>query len=355
MRVVLIEVGGSHDECLYAQAMFLKSRPEVHLTMVCNEQFREHMRYFGMVDEFHFVNIRSGFKERSDLRKVNRFIKDRRFDKVIFNTAQGSRAKKLLSLSLAKQTELIGILHNINKLQSRSSRKKVLGKFNKLFVLSEALLITAKQQQLDEVAMSSFYPMFFPDYPIQEQKKNEGEIWVCIPGQVELKRRDYEGLFTSIEQHGIPGNVKFLLLGRCAHKHGDGAYIKERIKKLGVADNFMLWDSHIGPEEYFSMMKYSDLVLPLIHPGHPSFQLYSTQITGAFNLAFGLQKPLLMEEGFRQHTDLGECSIFYGPNDLMQTIDQLTKIDGPAFYREEHWSFDHQNKRYWDLLDLPSK
>ena len=349
LNVALIELSTSHDECLYSQIKMLKSEKNISLTLICNEQHRNNVKYYDLVDKIVFIKIRKGIKLWLDLFRVRKMILQGNYDKVVFNTGQGNYLKKLLMMPFGN-AEMIGTLHNTQKLSGSIGQKIISKKIRKYFVLNDYLLDTIRKNEHPTLTFESYYPIFFPHFPECDVSKNEHEIWISIPGQVELKRRDYTTLFNSIEKNGITNPIRFILLGRCSHAQGDGAFVKEWILKNKLTDRFMLFDDFISPELFHAIIKKCDYVMPLIHPQHESYAMYKTQVSGAYNLAFAYKKPLLMDKSFSSYEDFKDNSIFYESEKIMETLNKLTPDYSPTCYTEEKWNFDFQKNKYLTFI-----
>ena len=165
-----------------------------------------------------------------------------------------------------------------------------------------------------------------------------------------MKRRDYKTLFESIKEHGISKHIKFLLLGRYGHKQGDGIYIRNQISSLNIEDNFQIWENFIPVETFHSMVHHSDYILPLIHKGESSGVLYENQISGAFNLALGYKKPLIVETNM---SDKFDEAITYDRTEIMLKINTLRKYDKNSLYLDKKWSFDFQRENYLKSIGIP--
>lgn len=347
MKIAIIELGNSHDECLYSQIKIIKSVPNIHLTLITNPSLKESITYFSQIDKNVYVSIRKNYKQWIDLYKIWRLCRAEKFHKIIFNTAQGKLVCKLISFPFYKHTQFYGILHNTKKLNVSGTQKLISKKIAHYFILSDYLYNKINQK----CSISVFYPIFFPPYPNVDIEKNKEDIWICVPGQVELKRRDYTTLFDSIEKYGIKNNIKILLLGRCAHSFGNGDFIKQKIKSLSITNAIYIWDTFIPVPVFYAMIKKSDYILPLIHKGTNSDQLYNTQISGAFNLAVGYQKPLLIESDLK--SKFSEYNpIVYEKEQLMKTINQLDVIDSKSVYTDKRWSFNFQKTSYLNALGI---
>jgi hypothetical protein len=350
MRIALVELGGSHDECLYSQVRILKSRPDVHLTLIAHPDLKDRVNYFEGLDATHFVSIRTGIRGVLDLFRLKEYVIEQGFEKVILNTAQGSLIGRWMRFKFPSNIQFYGTLHNISKLEGSHSQSRIHKKVKSYFVLNEYLLDKARKLAPKGLRFQTYYPIFFPDYPTVALDKGPDEIWITIPGQVEFKRRDYEGLFHSIKHHGIPPRLTFILLGRCEHRHGDGHTVKEWVHELGENAHVKLWDDFIDLETYFSYLKASDYILPLIHPDDVSSEVYAHQITGAFNLAFGFKKTLLMEKSFEGYEDFKDTALFYEVPEMMEQISHLTTKGLRAEYQLPKWSFEEQVKDYWNVI-----
>jgi hypothetical protein len=352
MRIALVELGGSHDECLYSQVRFLKSHPDVHLTLILHPDLKDRAAYFDGVDATHYAKVRSGFAGFRDLYHLKNYVIEQGIEKVILNTAQGSLMGRWMRLRFPSNIQFYGTLHNISKLRGSHSQSRINRRVKTYFVLNDYLLERAQEWAPKGIGFQTYYPIFFPDYPDVPLEKEADEIWITIPGQVEFKRRDYEGLFQSIKRFGIPPRLTFILLGRCEHQHGDGHKVKEWIHELGENAHFKLWDDFIDLETYFSYINASDYILPLIHPDDVSSEVYANQITGAFNLAFGFKKTLLMERSFESYEDFKDTALFYDVPEMLEQITHLTTNGQKASYQLPKWSFEKQVNDYWEIISV---
>ena len=351
MKIALIELGGSHDECLYSHIKIIKSTADTDLTLICSESLKENVKLYDSVDNKWFVSLRSGLKQWIDIYRLWRRCKKEQFDKIVLNTAQGKTISRFLRFPFGAKTKFYGILHDTKKIGSSHSQKIISRKVKRYFILNEYLAQNIKNEHKHDLKFAVFYPIFFPTYPQIPVDKKDDELWVCIPGQVELKRRDYKSLFDSIATHGIKKNVKILLLGKYGHAHGDGEYVLGKINDLSVSDHFLVWKTFIPVDTFHVMVQHSDFILPLIHEESDSGNLYKTQISGAYNLAVAYRKPLLMEKHVIDTLADYEC-IAYQKDDIMKTINSLEKSTPAELYTHEKWSFDFQKANYLAFLDI---
>lgn len=338
-KVAIVELSNSHDECIYSQIKFLLSSGDYVVTLICNETILNRLKGDLSGIEVKKLEIKRGVNLPFDIIRLRSYLIKQKFEKVIFNTATGNIIKLLMLLPFPKSIEFIGIIHNIDKLTGSANQDLISRKVKKYFVLSEYL----KANSPLEYNIEYFYPMFFAESETMKIEKPEDEIWICIPGQIERKRRDYEGLFAQLETDRLHPNIKFILLGS-----GDNAFVKSNIEKLGLAKQFVWWDSFVGTPIFENYLKKCDYILPLIHPNHKSYSLYKNQISGTFNLVYGYGKVMLMEESF-SHLEDFRGSLFYKTDELIKVINSLeNQVANP--YVNKRFSFEFQQKKYLDFI-----
>lgn len=334
-KVAIVELSNSHYECIYSQIQFLLSDEGYDVTLICNETINNKLIGNLKGVDVKLMEIRRGINLPFDIIRLRSYILKCKFDKVIFNTATGNIVKLLMLLPFPNQIEFLGIVHNIGKLRGSTNQDIISRKVKKYFVLSEYL----KENAPPNYNIEYFYPMFFPKAEHIEIDKKEDEIWICIPGQIERKRRDYEGLFELLAKHKLNKNIKFILLGS-----GDSAFIKSNLEKLGLESQFVWWNSYVGTPIFENYLNKCDYILPLIHPNHKSFLLYKNQISGTFNLAYGYGKKMLMEVSFQEIKDFSG-SVFYETDSLIEVINSLEKnVSNP--YINERFSFIFNKSKY---------
>ena len=127
MRAVIIEVGGSHDECIPSIAKFLKTRSDVHLLVITTPSFRERIELIEEVDDIQYVDPGSTQKVFDDVADL---INENNSDLVILNSANG-KIKRLAKHSFPN-TKFHGLLHTPRKIGSSFGQRKISSLDNKL-------------------------------------------------------------------------------------------------------------------------------------------------------------------------------------------------------------------------------
>jgi hypothetical protein len=355
-KAALIEIGGSHDECLYSQLLFLKAGG-YHTTLICSEDMRPRLEDFEPADEMLFIPLKGlgALKKFAALNRIRRHIIKNHIKTVIFNTAQGTEVRDLTLMPYPADIRFYGAMHNIRKAASSFTQKIISRRVNKYFVLNDYLLDNLKSVQHNGLSFTTYYPIFFPLYPDGLlYEKQPGEIWIAIPGQVEYKRRDYQTLVNTIAQMPVKPVIRFFLVGKSMHTHGNGNELKQLLQEKGLADTFVMWDDFVNNATYHACISSCDAVMPLIHPGNEGFDNYlNTQISGAYNAAFAYKKPLLMLSDFSRYEDFKENAIFYNLDILAETLMNLPQLlaeQQGRLYKHTKWSFDAQADRYLSFI-----
>jgi len=352
--VALVELSDHHGECIYPQLRFLASAGiPVHL--VCSEAVAARLR--GTEEAASLATFRFGRRTGRDLPeiwRVRRHLLDLGVDTVVLNTARGSRVRNLMLLPTGR-LRFVGVAHIANKLSGGSTQFVVGRKTHTFLVLNDYILPHVRVTPASRVA--GIYLIYFPPYRPLPVPKPKGEFWVCIPGQVEFKKRDYEALFDRISERSPDRGVQFVMPGAGPPTDRDGQRLREILDARGLTARFRLWDDFVDHDTFFSVLAASDLIMPLIHPRKPSHEEYlKYKVSGTFNLAFGFSLPMFCEESFAGIDDFDAGCLFYKESNLVERLNRLVRNPQPladtrarlAAYSK--FDFETQRQRYLEAL-----
>jgi len=351
--IALIELGGSHDECLYSQVMFLKKQGYlVHIIL-----FRDHL---DRIDKWKEVDFWKTFEPVSWVIgkwnlvfTVRAYLRKNGIRKAIINTAEGNIIRQLAMLP-RKGVQYIGLIHLSRKLWTSKSQRFINRKIKKYFVLAD--FIEENIEKTDpSLKTSYFYPVYFPEnsYPEPPEGKNQDEIRVCIPGAVDVNRRDYSSLLDEIVLNGAPEGIRFVLLGRTTGR--DGKLLLERIQEAGLENSFRWFEGFVEPRVFYNQLSDSDLILPLITPGSHDYKDYlKYKITGAYNLAWGFKIPMLMHDSFNIYEIFRQTSVFYPSGGMLKALgtmnqEKLEKVRKKISEMKD-FDFELQAEKYIEFL-----
>lgn len=306
MKVLVLEMGGSHIECVYSMVhfLYLKNCP-VHVA--CNKRLLPYLtepeKLAGLMelpDEF------SKTAQITSFLQIRKYIQRHGIDTVIINTTEITIIRNL-SFFLPKRINGIGIVHNARKLEKSFTFTKILSKkLKKFFVLGDYLLSQIKPDLVFKV--TSFYPVYFPPVRQLTIVKPAGEYWIVIPGEADETRRDYVMLLDAIKNNvSLPAQIKFIFLG----KYKLQAVIDNTAKQEDWwTTHITSFDDYLEYDQFHSYIQQADFILPLMKIEHNDFY-GNNRISGSFNLGIGYHIPFLLPETYQQNKDLQPFSFYY--------------------------------------------
>ncbi len=346
MKIAIVELSESHEECLFSQISFLiDAGHEVSLYLHPKVKIQDYKHLINNVVIYDFDSIPKIKRFGLQLKLVKEL---KHFDKVIFNTASSSKSvRNILFFMKAYATECIGVIHSVDKLNKSFTQKIISKKIKKYLALSDLLKdsIVLKNKALK---LESFYPIFFPLTP-KFIKKNENETWICIPGRVYFQRRDYNYLLQKLTNISIPKHIKFIILGNI--NTPDGIILQDKIKENNLDNSFVFFNGFISNELYYNYIHSSDYIMPLLQKNDESY--INTKITGSFNLAYGFKKMLLCHTFYKAIPDLNENGIFYDNQNLEEVLNNLHTNNSKELttYKNPKWNYEYQKEKYLNFIN----
>lgn len=343
--VALIEVGGSHDECLYSQIFSLKNSGKKVL-LICTEQLRERNPHFEQyISEYFCVQFSdSGMKNMLVMNGVLKYMKHKNVSRAILNTAQGTHIRNLCLLARFSKIEFIGIIHTTRKFEGSFTHRVIGKKVKKFLLLSEHLLSIVRVAEGAQI--DYFYPLRY--WNEDNERIDSDKLEITIIGGVEKRRKDLDGFVNMIK--GMGHSVRFTFLGKSDMEDETIRIFKKRLKEEQLESVVVLFDHFVSQEQFSEQLRRTDAILPLVHPSTPSAEQYfKKQISGAMNVAFGYKIPLLIHEAYRGIEEMKGASLYYDTEHfatfLSENIDELKRI-GEGMLQNEKYNAEHQESRY---------
>lgn len=346
MKIALVELSESHEECIFSQVSFLvDAGHEVSLILHPSIAIESYKNLVKNVFRYDFDSLSK--LQRFPLQfKLVKHLKT--FDKVIFNTASSSKSlRNVVLLMRGSKTECIGVIHHVKKLNKSFTQKLISSKIKKYFALSDTLKNNIQLKDTS-LKLESFYPIFFPSTDKINLNKNENEVWICIPGRVFFDRRDYGFLIEKLNHIKIPKHLKFIILGNINNQ--DGLTLKQQLENHKLSDAFVIFEKFIPNNVYYSYLEHSDFIMPLLQKQDKNY--IDSKITGAFNLAFGFKKPLLFNAFYKVIPDLKMNGISYNDDNFESILNAIADrtVEIPPLYQDEKWTYDYQQQQYINFI-----
>ncbi|HIP32242.1 MAG TPA: hypothetical protein EYG86_05735 [Crocinitomicaceae bacterium] len=349
--VALIEIGGSHDECLLTQFHALKSSSKL-IAFVTTQEILDRNPTFEKYIDHQFVLLKEELSDKFKAAiKIKKYLKKVNASKVVLNTAHGNIARNLAVICLFNKMQFFGILHTTIKLEESFTQKLISWKVRNYFLLSEFLC--NKAQKISKLNFDWFYPIRFDNQ--QKEKTSNTKTRIVVIGGVENRRKDLSGFVDMIE--GIKQDVEFIFLGKSEAKNEEVIAFKEKLAKKGLEDKVKLYDSFVSNDEFATIVNACDAILPLVHPNTPSAKEYfNRQISGAMTVAFGYKKPLLIHDAYAHIHEMQIASVYYYPESFKEVLteNEQLKVIELAMQQSIVLQVETQEKRYLDFMEIKS-
>ena len=346
--VMVIEIGGSHDECLLTQFHALKLDNKRIVFVSTEEVMQRNPVFYEYIDQFFLFDKSSLKKSFKMARRIKKLVKMVKAKTVIMNTAHGNTMRNLSIISLFSKVQFLGILHTIIKLEGSFTQRVISLKVKKYYLLSEFLYRKAKI--ISKLDFTWFYPLRF-DFQLESPAIKEKKLKIVIIGGVESRRKDLLGFVDMIDN--LTEDVQFVFLGKSDPNNDEVCRFKQRLNEKKCSEKVTLFDSFVENETFAQIVQSCDAILPLVHPVTPSAKEYfNRQISGAMTVAFGYKKPLLIHEGYKHIEELAQACVYYNQENFKEIIKEREtlieledKMKTMLFLKEET-----QEKRYLDFL-----
>src|ERR1035437_6423797 len=135
-KILIVEQSHAHQDLIYGQVLFLIESGFKPVLWV-NDSIAFHQDLI----KGEFDVIRHKFdtsKERKTFAiELRKYVKKNNIKKIIFNTAQGVKARNIIIRFLFKKVKIFGLLHDGKKLSSGFTQWSMSLKIKKYFVLND--------------------------------------------------------------------------------------------------------------------------------------------------------------------------------------------------------------------------
>ena len=353
-NVAVMEIGGSHDECLLSQFFALKQRGCRVYFVGTEDVWLRNTSFHALVDVFYPVKLAQGaLTDFLTMRRLNAYFESHNIRKVILNTAQGGHVRNLC-LTAQKSTEFIGIIHTLRKFNG-SFTQKVISKKIKNYVVLNDFFLTQIQPAADQ-RITSFYPLRFPSFETS-CIENKSTKQITIIGGVENRRKDLAGS-VGLMKELVNLDLRFVFLGKSDPNNEGVQQFKETLRENGLLDHATMYDHFVDEKEFDRVVKESDFIWPMVHPETESaVEYFRNQIPGALNVALGYKIPLLVHADYVEEwkdlryaasyrvetfrSDLEKALVNQGQ--LKSDLEQVEAYH-PSFQEEKYLEFVFGNK-----------
>lgn len=322
MRVLIIELGGSHMESVYSIVHLLHLKKQSTF-LLCNKGLADLIKEKEKIDGIHLVpDTPDSLKTQiSVFRQIRSLIKDKKIDTVIFGTSEIKIVRNLLPF--LPSVNCIGIVHNASKLDHSGTFRYIYRFWIKKYIVLGDFARSQLSKYPKEKVLP-FYPLYFPQPARSLVSKKEGEKWVIVPGGVISERKDYKSLLDGLAKYPIPENVKIIFLGKFSSAEAELRNQVDAINKR--QQNIITFDAFLDYDIFHNYISLADFMLPLLKIENDSFYSNS-RVSGAFNLAYGYKLPVLIPGSYKKNADLRPFAVYYdsmeGLIKILQSVNEM--------------------------------
>jgi GT2 family glycosyltransferase len=351
-KVLLLEFK-YHQEIIPSQIlMLLEAGYEVHL--ILNERLWDEQllgRFRGSIHVTLLPKSNLLPQKIISIFKIRKYIRANGIEYMVLNTLDSNFNYFLLQLN--PSVHAIGIVHQVHRFVTRKMHRSNLRLIKGVATLSTYTLSFFKNNFEYPARKACFYPIFFDESTANAERLDNDEIRIVVPGQIDLKKRDYHQLITTLEKYRDDNfnGVKLFLLGNI--RNNDGPEVLETIRKKGL-ERFFFWkDEFIPYKDFFSILQNCDYVLPLLSRAVNNHDHYlQSQISASFNWAYAFKKKLLVHTEFKSIVETNNA-IFYSDEDFFQILSSLERSSG-GYHIPRHFEFRIQQEAYLSLFEKQS-
>lgn len=318
MSVLIVELGGSHMENVYTivHLFYLKKQP---VYFIANEGLNNLIKEKEKISGIYLVpdKLNTANEQLNVLRKIKSVVKEKNINTIIFGTTEIKPVRNILLL--LPNVNLVGILHDALKLDSSPTFKYIYSlRLHKYMVFGNFIRSNLKKHPKKN--LYPFFPVYFPKPAHNPLVKNPEEIWIAVPGVVKSERKDYIPLLKKILEAKLPENIKLIFLGKADR---DESEIKSLIEKINsIKQKVVTFDDYLEYDIFHHYLAKTDFILPLLKI-NDDFFYGNSRISGAFNLAYSYQLPLLLPASYKKNTDLIDYSLYYNTTNELYELLQL--------------------------------
>lgn len=346
-RIALVEIGGSHDECLLTQMHAIRNHGHELVLITTKNVAERNPEFQKYLDETVIVDAEN-LARKVLVKTVWSTLKELKIEKAVLNTAQGKVIRDLCLKAFLHPIEFIGVIHTTRMFTESFTQKIIHRKIKKYFLLSEFL--HSKVTPPKNVSIDYFYPLRFPllHHFIEKRKKV-----VAIIGGVEERRKDLDGFIQMIRPLKDK-NVQFVFLGKSDISKPEVPGFLKRLEEENLTEIVTTFDQFVSQEIFDATLQNADLILPLVHPETPSSdQYFRNQISGAMTVSFGYKIPMLIHAAYQEIQEMQPASFYYDFDSFDSILtNALEGLEEKRTQMREHlpYSAEEQERRYIDFL-----
>jgi hypothetical protein len=334
MKLVLVQFYQYHEEILAPQIDFLLPDNEVFVAAPPAVLEHDYIKIFNARISRIFFSDKKGNNKKtiyifkrflSILLKyiiLSRAVKKNHIDLIVFNTLTKSFHFILINLFF-KRKDKIHIIHNAQLFITRNSKRRLKTFRKNLFLSVDVYNYYIHNHNDNTFKCDWFFPTLInlagtglSDNDIFSEDK----INIIVPGSIDNKRRNYEGLFLALKKMEIENpNFQIFLLGKASSE------IQRQIIDMKIDHIIKTFSEYIPGKVMLEYTKNADaaafLIDPCIGGNHLIYNKY--KITGTSVLCLTFSLPSIVSDAFDIDEGLKEKAIFYPGSNIENVFNEM--------------------------------
>jgi len=317
-RIALVEIGGSHDECLLTQMRALHGGSNELLLYTTQPIVDRNPSFVNYLSQTHILSIAGSKSDKKrEIKRLWSSLKEQKVDVVVLNTAQGKLILSLVLKALFSKIECVGIIHTSRMFKESFTQKLISLKVKKYLVLSEFIKNDCPVSR--KIKLDWFYPLDFP--AVSENLMRDPNHFVIVGG-VETRRKDLDGFLTLAAS--APDAIRWTFLGKSDGNSEEVRSFLEELELRNLTDRVTYFSDFVDQQTFVDTVATATGIVPLIHPDTNSAdQYFKNQIPGAMNVSLSFKIPMLVHEAYKHWTELEPASLYYTFDDFAEQLEKV--------------------------------
>jgi hypothetical protein len=373
MKIALVQFYSYHEEVLAPQINFLLPDNELYIAAPKDAFSNDYIRPFhNSIKKFTFNDKKYNNRLVYDIPlrifsilykyfQLYIFIKKEDIKLLIFNTINKQFHFKLIRFYF-RNVDKIHVIHNAQLFTTKRTIK-ALAMFKKnLFISIDVLNFYQKKfPHIDKKNINWFFPGLNNLISSNKDEKNycKDKIVIVVPGSVDCKRRNYEGLIDFLQKLDLK-NVPFhiIFLGKISMDN------QKMLINKGVNHIIETYTEYIPGKTMLHIIKNADAIAFLIDSSIGAnatlYNKYKATGTAAFCLSFGI--PCITSNDYTLNYGLENKAVVYEGSHIETVFnDIITGKLSKAYFKELRersipsiYSLEYQRSHYRSMIGIES-
>ncbi|TKS58180.1 MAG: hypothetical protein EWM72_03176 [Nitrospira sp.] len=245
----------------------------------------------------------------------------RHYDFLILNSLE---PKAILERVADIQVPILGVMHNGNLIRTDPDYASFFGESGrKPLVLaghiSDFLSGTTVARWVSPVLLGQVKPT---------KSDNLDQVRLCVQGNLEFERRNYECLLDAIEQLIVDGvrKLKVMIIGR--NGTNDGLIFREQIRKRNLVSFFEFSKGELPYKNYYEFIAKANFLLPLVDTTSSHYRPYFLdKVTTSVLVSIGMCVIPIIHEQLADLYGIKSESVTYEDGELPDALKRAFSTD----------------------------